>query len=230
MESSKIDIDKYIKELQEALLQVDRIQVFKIIEKYYTINGNFKDVEYMIIKVLESIGQGWEHGKYSLSQVYMSGIICEELINKYIAELNVENKSEYKIAIGVLQDYHSLGKRIVYSILSASGYEIIDFGQGLEVDELVKLTIDNKIDFLLISVLMISSALEVEKVVDKLKKENTEIKVIVGGAPFRLDESLCKKVNADAYGNTASDVINIIKKLEEGGKYNEFYAKSNESN
>jgi len=33
------------------------------------------------------------------------------------------------MAITVLEDYHLLGKRIVYSILRASGYEVLDYRQ-----------------------------------------------------------------------------------------------------
>ncbi len=41
----------------------------------------------------------------------------------------------------------------------------------------------------------------------------TEVKVIVGGAPFRFDESLWKEVGADATGNDPAEALKIVTKL-----------------
>lgn len=51
----------------------------------------------------------------------MSGIICEELIDRYLPQLHIERKSAPKLAISVLLDQHGLGKQIVYSIVRAGG-------------------------------------------------------------------------------------------------------------
>ncbi len=209
---------KLFEEFQQALLEVNRIKAAEIFDEYYNINQSFEELEQLTMKALEVIGDGWEEGQLSLSQVYMSGVICEGLIEKYLPDHLVTNGAELKIAIGVLQDHHSLGKRIVYSILSSSGYHLIDFGQGLSVDEIVEKTINENIDILLISTLMLPSALKVKQVVEMIKKKGSPAKVIVGGAPFRLDKELWRRVNADADGKNGIEVQKIIKRFSEGGK------------
>lgn len=47
-----------------------------------------------------------------------------------------------------------LAKRIVYSVLRAAGFELLDFGLALSVDEMVHKTIENQVEILLISTLM----------------------------------------------------------------------------
>ncbi|MGM0500278.1 MAG: hypothetical protein ACQERL_08740 [Bacillota bacterium] len=146
-----------VEDFKKALLQIDRINAAEIFENVYLKNQCFEDLEHLTVNALEKIGDGWEDGLVSLSQVYMSGIICEELIEKHIKYDALSYNNNIKIAIGVLQDHHALGKRIVYSVLKTGGY-----------------------------------------------------KIIVGGAPFRLDSNLWKKVEADFDGKNGSKVLKII--------------------
>lgn len=206
-----------IDDFQRALLQIDRIRAGEIFEITYRKNNDFEPLEQLTMEALERIGTGWEAGQFSLSQVYMSGIICEELIERYMPKYRAAYKENPKIAIAVLLDNHALGKRIVYSVLRAGGYDLIDFGQGLSVEEIVKKTIEEGVEILLISTLMLPSALKVKKTVEALREHGSSVKVIVGGAPFRLDPSLWKKVNADADGKNGTKVKQIIESFTEGG-------------
>ena len=151
----------------------------------------------------------------------MSGVICEQLIDKYLPKLHAKRKDEPRMAIGVLLDHHALGKRIVYSILRAGGFEIKDFGQGLSVKELVAKTIEYQIEILLISTLMLPSALKVKVVKEQLAALGAAVRIVVGGAPFRLDTNLWHTVGADADGKNASNIIRTVETLMEGVKQNE---------
>lgn len=212
------NIDVLISEFEKALLQINRIKASEIFQECYTQINNFDLLENLTIKSLEKIGDGWENGTISLSQVYMSGIICEELIEKYLPIFEVKRKDVPKMAIAVLQDHHALGKRIVYSVLRAGGFELLDFGQGLSIDELVQKTIENNIKILLISTLMLPSALKVKEVKNRLNEQGFNTKIIVGGAPFRFDNELWKEVGADADGKNASNIINVVEMLYKGEK------------
>jgi len=214
MDSNTLPIEAF----QTALLQIDRIKADEIFKGCYLENKKFEALEYLTMGALENIGAGWEEGEFSLSQVYMSGVICEEQIEKYMSKFNATTQKDTKIGIAVLQDHHALGKRIVYSILRASGYGVLDFGQGLGVDEIVEKTIEKQLDFLLISTLMLPSALQVKTVVEKLREKNSTVKIIAGGAPFRLDNSLWQKVDADADGKNGTTVSKIIEKLAKRGQ------------
>ncbi len=205
-----------IEDFEAALLQIDRIRATEIIESIFAKNGNFEMLEHLTMGALERIGLGWEDGRLSLSQVYMSGVICEDLIEQYVPKCQTSYKTKPKMAIAVLQDHHALGKRIVYSVLRAGGYDLFDFGQGLSADEIVEKTINEDIEILLISTLMLPAALKVKNVVENLRKKGSSAKVIVGGAPFRLDEGLWQKVDAYADGKNGTEVTKIIGRLTEG--------------
>lgn len=212
-------IEFQVEAFKAALLRIDRIGAADIFEKCYLENNSFEELEDLTMKSLEKIGAGWEEGRLSLSQVYMGGIICEDLINRYLPKFDMSYKTKPKMGIGVLQDHHSLGKRIIYSVLRSGGYELIDLGDGLSVGDMVEKTLHNDIEVLLISTLMLPSALLVEKVVTSLREKGSTAKVVVGGAPFRLDEKLWKKVKADADGKNGMEVAGIIEGLIRGESY-----------
>ncbi len=67
------------------------------------------------------------------------------------------------MAIAVLDDYQPLGKRMVYSVLRASGYELKDYGT-VDGDVLVSRVVRDDIVVSLISALMLPSALYIKRV------------------------------------------------------------------
>jgi len=119
-----------VSDLQEALLGVDRMRAERIIRDASAASSPVSCIEALIIPVLEEIGRSWEQGLVALSQVYMSGRICEEIVNTMLPPGCPERRSRPKIAIAVLEDHHTLGKQILLAVLRAGGYEVTDYGSG----------------------------------------------------------------------------------------------------
>ena len=191
----------------EALLSLDKLSAKRILddEKNRITAINF--VEQVVIVALERIGARWQEGTIALSQVYMAGRICEDLVDEILPPADPARKNQPKMAICVLSDHHKLGKAIVYSLLRASGFELSDFGT-MEVDGLVNRVKEDKIEILFISTLMLPSALRVKEVKEKLV--GLDVKIIVGGAPFRFDSQLWLDAGADAMCRTASEAVSVI--------------------
>ena len=209
-------IDEQIKLFEEALLSIDRVTARHILEDLVNRDTSFETLAQVMVSALERIGHGWENGSVALSQVYMSGRICEELVGDLIPMNSTTHTTQPKLAITVLDDYHLLGKRMVYSVLRTRGFEVQDYGRQT-VSELVKRVLKDKIELLLISVLMLPSALRVQEVCAALMEAGASTKVVVGGAPFRLDKQLWREVGAFAMGNTAAESIGIVDGIIGGG-------------
>jgi len=201
-------------EFEDALLSLDRVKIESIFTQKSSSIEFISLLEKMVVPAMESIGKKWENDEVALSQIYMSGKLCEEIINKQIQKTNIKRENNPEMAIVVYKDFHMLGKRIVYSLLKSCGYEVHDYGQEGSDKNLIKKIKKDKIQILLISVLMLNSALDIKKLTEKIKKENLKIKVVVGGAPFRFDSNLYKDIGADEYATNASDIIKIIDNLK----------------
>lgn len=207
-------MDRRIEESFElALVSSDRETLANLLvnDQLYSIES----LEMLIIKILDRIGKKWEKEEYSLAQVFMSSLICEEIIDDMIVKQEVFPKDSPRIGIGVLQDYHALGKRMVMSILKASGYQVIDLGAGLNIDDFTNGIETHQLDIVIVSTLMLASALKVAELSNIIDERQSPVKVIAGGAPFRSDETLYRRVGADCDGKNATDIVKIVESIWE---------------
>ncbi len=200
-------------ELERSLLLLDKDASEKVLNEASKQGSAIEIANQIIAPTLKKIGDDWEEGSLALSQVYMSGVICEELIDKILPPNHPVRIHQPKMAIGVFEDFHLLGKRIVFSSLRASGFELTDLGGGLTIDGLVEIIKKEKIEIMLLSVLMLPAALHIKDLKQRLG--DTNVKIIVGGAPFRFDEELWKEVGADGFGKDSSEAIQVVTKLVE---------------
>ncbi|MBN2348636.1 MAG: cobalamin-dependent protein [Bacteroidales bacterium] len=201
--------------LENALLTLDDELAENIVFESVKGESPVKTAGNLISDALKRIGDSWENGQLSLSQVYMSGVICEKIIDKILPPQSPGRRNQPKTAIAVFEDFHLLGKRIVYSTLRASGIELMDLGGGLTSEKIVSIVKKEEIKILLISVLMLPSALRIKEL--KRQLAHVDVKIVVGGAPFRFDDELWKEINADYYGKDSSEALEIVNKLMETG-------------
>jgi len=199
---------------EQALLSVDRLLVRRILSECKSALPIFRILEELIIPAMERIGKGWELGAIALSQVYMSGRICEELLDSILPADQAAFRNHQMLAIAVLNDHHMLGKRIVSSVLRAGGFRLLDYGT-LDAESLVNRVKEDHVGVLLISTLMLPSALRIREVREGLYEAGCDVKLVVGGAPFRLDRQLWREVGADAVGYNASDALAIAAEMAE---------------
>lgn len=204
-------MNEWIVSFRAALETLDRLGAESVVNQALAHLTPILVVDQIVVPALEQIGLAWEQGDIALSQVYMSGRICEELVEQVLPPSDPDRKHQPRSAIVVLSDYHMLGKRIVYSQMRASGFELFDYGR-MDVDELVERVLADNIRVLLISVLMLPSALKVGQVCTRLKAAGLPVKVVVGGAPFLFDDKLWSEVGADAMGRNAAEAVTIVER------------------
>jgi methanogenic corrinoid protein MtbC1 len=201
-------------ELYVALIALDRPRIESLFGQAVSRTSPMQAVEELMVPALILLGEEWNAGKVALSQIYMSSRICEDIVKRILPATDAERRSPSQLAIVVLSDYHTLGKRIVLSVMRASGFDILDYGR-MEVDELVERVLADDVKILLISVLMLPSALKVKAVRAALNARGSRVRIAVGGAPFLFDPELWREVGADAMGHSAADAVTIIRRWKE---------------
>lgn len=197
---------------EKALINYDKLEVNKILLHFLAEKNGIDFIDEYIVKSLTSIGDKWERGEVALSQVYMSSRLCEEIAISVLAEKNFPIKNAKPIAIVTLEEYHTLGKKIVSAVVRSSGFDLIDYGSISGPEEIIKRVTEDGIKILMISVLMYHSALKIKKISQMLHENNPSVKILVGGAPFLMDSTLWKEVGADEMGQSAADNIAIIER------------------
>ncbi len=212
--SNMNEFQEYITRFENALLSVDKVASRQVYQELRKMISPVEFVDRLIVPALERIGLGWERGGVSLSQVYMSGRLCEDMMDTIIVSRSSSQQFQAPVAIAVLEDYHVLGKRIVCSVLRSCQIDILDFGHGIKVEDLCHKVKEKEIKILLISTLMLRSALLVKQLKERLDGSGNDTRIVVGGAPFLFDDQLWKIVGADAFCRNASDAISTVNALQ----------------
>ncbi len=207
-------MDTLPEQLRTALESLDRPKVEALFQQAILLQPPMRVVEELVVPVLEQLGDDWSNGKVALSQIYMSGRICEEMVDRFLPPMAPERRGQPRHAIAVLSDYHTLGKRIVHAVMRASGFETLDYGR-MEPDELAERVLADGVKILMISVLMLPSALKVKEVRSLLDAKGARVRIVVGGAPFLFDPALWREVGADAMGRNAADAVAIVRRWME---------------
>jgi methanogenic corrinoid protein MtbC1 len=201
-------------ELYAALTALDRPRIEALFDAAVRRDGAMQAIEKLMAPALMRMGQEWDNGRIALSQIYMSSRICEDIVERTLPESSVERKSHPRMAIAVLSDYHTLGKRIVLSVMRASGFEALDYGR-MDVEPLIERVLADEVKILLVSVLMLPAALKVKLLRSAFDARGAQVKIAVGGAPFLFDPELWREVGADAVGHNAADAVAIIRRWRE---------------
>lgn len=202
-------------EFREALLEFNKDKVEKVLQNFLDQGNSNQQLISIITNTFYEIGTDWENGTISLSQIYMSSKICEQIIDRFLPAIDNISLKRPLVGIVTFYDFHVLGKKIVYSVLKSNSFNIIDYGSMSVAADIVKRVNKDKLDFLLISTLMLHSALRITEIKKEfLKSGNETTKIMVGGAPFIFDKELWKKVGADSMGVNPSEAITYINSVK----------------
>jgi methanogenic corrinoid protein MtbC1 len=81
-------------QFEQTLLALDRLAARRIVAEAATQMTPMELVDQVIVATLTRIGENWEKGDAALSQVYMSGRICEELVDGLLPPGDPERKDQ----------------------------------------------------------------------------------------------------------------------------------------
>lgn len=175
-----------------------------------------KDEHYVLdevlIPALDIVGTKYDKGELFLPQMIQSAETVKVALNIIKERLSKNNNtsSKGKIIVATVQgDIHDIGKNIVKIMLENYGYEVIDLGKDVPINEVVKRAKEENIELIGLSALMTTTVENMKKTIEALKENGISSKVFVGGAV--VTEEYAKKINADYYSKDAKSAIEIAK-------------------
>ena len=175
-----------------------------------------KDEHYVLdevlIPALDVVGTKYDKGELFLPQMIQSAETVKVALNIIKERLSKNNNtsSKGKIIVATVQgDIHDIGKNIVKIMLENYGYEVIDLGKDVPINEVVKRAKEENIELIGLSALMTTTVENMKKTIEALKENGISSKVFVGGAV--VTEEYAKKINADYYSKDAKSAIEIAK-------------------
>ncbi len=210
--------DQYIQAYNEAIFETDKEAALEVVENALADGVTPEDivfkivmpaVEYMMEHVLNDLDT-------NLAQHFMIAQIAAEITEKMLQKFSQPPEIIGRVIIGTaFGDLHSLGKRIVMGCLKSMMVDVVDLGVNVNPEDFVDAAVKQHAQVIAVSSMMMHTATGEEgslQVRELLKQRGLEqqIKLVVGGSPFRYDSELYKNVGADNWapdGITAARMI-----------------------
>jgi corrinoid protein of di/trimethylamine methyltransferase len=110
-------------------------------------------------------------------------------------------------------DIHDIGKSLVGTMLSASGFRVVDLGVDVPVDRVVDAVREARADIVGVSALLTTTMLGQRDVIAALESAGLrqDVKVMVGGAPVTPEWAV--EIGADGFGEDAARAVTLAREL-----------------
>lgn len=136
-----------------------------------------------------------------------------EVLKPYLQE--TDHTSQGKAVLGTVKgDLHDIGKNLVKIMLEGKGIEVIDLGTDVSAERFIEEAKKNNVDIICCSALLTTTMPEMKRVVELVKEENLDVKVMIGGAP--VNQEFCDEIGADYYTDDAASAADVAKSIMEG--------------
>jgi len=166
---------------------------------------------------LNAVGEQFEQGEMFLPDLVLAG----EAMKAATATLGTEiqrtgnaRQTLGKVVLGTVKgDIHEIGKTLVGTMLSASGFEVIDLGVDVPFEDFALKAKELEADIVGVSALLTTTMAGQKNVVTALEQHGLRprVKIIVGGAP--VTQGWAEEIGADGYGKDALAAVALAKKL-----------------
>ena len=209
--------EEILKKLTDAMAGIDYDETLKACKESVSKGVSPAKVVGALSEGMRIIGERFETKEYFLSELIMAGEImkeAQEILKPHFKAGQI--KVPGRVVMGTVEgDLHDIGKNIVISLLSSTGYDVTDLGVNVPAQRFVDAVRKVKPDVLGMSALLRATVPEMGNVIRALEAAGLrqKMKIIVGGLP--LNAEYAKKLGADYYAEDAWKGVEIIRKVVE---------------
>ncbi len=163
------------------------------------------------------VGDQFSCGNMYLPELVMAGEAMKAavaVLEPELARRGSERKMLGKVVLCTVEgDIHEIGKTLVGTMLSATGFQVYDMGVDVPVMKVVEKAREVGADIVALSALLTTTMVHQKDVVEALEDIGlrSKVKVMVGGAP--VTQEWVKQIGADGYSEDAIGAARVAKQL-----------------
>lgn len=171
---------------------------------------------------LDEIGERFQRLEAFLPELIRAGEAMKACLAVFMPHMKPEEEGGIrlgKVVIGtVAGDIHDIGKSIVGTMLTVTGFEVYDLGTNVSVKRFVEKAAEVEAKILALSALLTQSCYYQHEVIKYLRDSGLREKyyVVVGGAA--VTPEWAAEIGADGYGKLALHACQLAKRLVAEGR------------
>jgi corrinoid protein of di/trimethylamine methyltransferase len=163
------------------------------------------------------VGDKFQCGEYFLPHLIIAASGMQQAMALLEPELRARQQTVERagtVVIGSVKgDIHEIGKSLVATMLSASGFQVYDLGVDVPTETFVAQVRETGANILGLSALLTTTMTVQREVIEALDKAGIrrQVKVILGGAPVSQDWT--NTIGADGYAEDAVGAVELARRL-----------------
>jgi len=163
------------------------------------------------------VGEAFAKGDAFLPELVMAGEAMKAAVSTLEPEMQkrgLQRTMLGKVVLATVEgDIHEIGKSLVGTMLSASGFQVYDMGVDVPTAKIIAKAKEVDADIVGLSALLTTTMVKQKEVIEELDKQGLrkKIKVMVGGAPVTRD--WVRNIEADGYSEDAIGAVAVAKQL-----------------
>lgn len=196
---------KIFKKIREAVEEGEIEEVVELVEEALEDEEEPADImNEGLIEGMNIVGELFKEGEMFVPEVLMSANAMDagmELIRPYLKADDVKVSGKVLFCT-VKGDLHDIGKKLCVMMLEGSGYEVVDLGVDIGVEQIMEAVREHNPNIVAMSAMLTTTMVTMDETVEALKNEGliADVKVMVGGAPLSGDyaEGISANYSEDA--------------------------------
>jgi methanol corrinoid protein len=218
--------DDLLQKVLTAVVDGEEENIAAVVNEALTVHDPLTVIREGLVKGMAEVSRLWDEGVYFLPQTIISsdtmlaGVdICEKKMGRPM------DKKGTVVTHTAEGDIHDLGQKIVNALLRANGYEVIDLGKDVPVDDVVNAVKQYKPALVTGTALMTTTMTAFRKIANRLVHDGFEIPFIGGGGAVSLE--YVTSFDLGIWGKDASQAPDMASDAVSGANWQKLREKYN---
>ncbi len=204
-----------LEDLKNAVVSLDINKAKNVTEEALTTGIKpFDIVNDGLSKGMRIVGDKWEKEEYFLPELLLASDAMNAAFEIVKPHLKTEGTKGIKVILGTVQgDIHDIGKNVVATMLTASGFEVQDLGVDVWPDQFIEKAVEEKADVIGSSAFMTTTIPRQAEIEEKLKDKDLKNQFVTMIGGVATSDKYANQIGADGWAPNAAETIERMKEL-----------------
>jgi len=210
--------DELFNAMKQCVIDGDTDQAAALAQKALELNIDpLEAINKGFVLGVNYVGEQFGAGDMFLPDLVLAGEAMKTAVSILEPEMQKRGSQRQmlgKVVLGTVKgDIHEIGKTLVATMLSASGFQVFDLGVDVPIEKFADKAREVNADIVGVSALLTTTMVGQKSVIEALEDMGLrpKVKVMIGGAP--VTRSWADEIGADGYSEDAIGAVAVAKRL-----------------